>query len=105
MTEKIKSELELIWIILIIILAAIITFFPNSTGMIIVAFIPVSILTIYLGIKRIQWQPIKEVNEFKNQILKDYVNHKIEAKEFVDKAFEAVYAHCYRTYLAAPENH
>lgn len=43
----------------------------------------------------------KEVNDIKNQLLKDFVQHKIEAKELVDKAFNAGYAHCYRTYLAA----
>lgn len=47
----------------------------------------------------------KEVNDIKNQLFKDYINHKIEAKELVDKAFNAGYAHCYRTYLAASENH
>lgn len=47
----------------------------------------------------------KEINNVKNQLLKDYIDHKIEAKELVDKAFNAGYAHCYHTYLAAPKNH
>ena len=43
---------------------------------------------------------VKEMNDIKNNLLKDYINHKIEAKELVDKAFEAGYAYCYKTYLA-----
>ena len=48
---------------------------------------------------------VKEMNDIKNNLLKNYVNHKIEAKELVDKAFEAGYAYCYKTYLAVSENH
>lgn len=48
---------------------------------------------------------VKEMNDLKNDLLSKYVRHEIEAKELVNKAFEAGYAYCYKTYLAAPENH
>ena len=43
---------------------------------------------------------IKEINDIKNNLLSQYVQHKIEAKELVDKAFDAGYSACYKTYLA-----
>lgn len=47
---------------------------------------------------------VKEANDIKNKLLADYVQHKIDAKELVDLVFNAGYAHCYKTYLALPEN-
>ena len=43
---------------------------------------------------------VKEMNDIKNDLLSQYVRHKIEAKELVDKAFDAGYSACYKTYLA-----
>ena len=47
---------------------------------------------------------VKEMNDIKNNLLSKYVRHEIEAKELVDKAFDAGYSACYKTYLATPEN-
>ena len=47
---------------------------------------------------------VKEMNDIKNDLLSKYVRHEIEAKELVDKAFDAGYSACYKTYLATPEN-
>lgn len=44
---------------------------------------------------------VKEINDLKNDLLAKYVRHEIEAKELVDKAFEAGYAECYDTYLTS----
>lgn len=46
----------------------------------------------------------QEINSKKNELLASYVQHKIEAKELVDKAFNLGYAYCYKTYLALSEN-
>ena len=43
---------------------------------------------------------VKEMNDIKNDLLSQYVRHEIEAKELVDKAFDAGYSACYKTYLA-----
>lgn len=47
---------------------------------------------------------IKEMNDIKNNLLSKYVRHKIEAKELVDKAFDASYSACYKTYLVTSKN-
>lgn len=47
---------------------------------------------------------VKEMNDIKNDLLSQFVRHEIEAKELVDKAFDAGYLVCYKTYLATPEN-
>lgn len=47
---------------------------------------------------------IKEMKNVKNDLLSQFKNNKINIKELVDKAFEAGYAFCFKTYLATPEN-
>lgn len=47
---------------------------------------------------------IREMNAIKNDLLSKYIRHEIEAKELIDKAFEAGYSACYKTYLVTSEN-
>ena len=47
---------------------------------------------------------VKEMNDIKNNLLSKYIRHEIEAKELVNKAFNAGYSACYKTYLATPED-
>lgn len=47
---------------------------------------------------------VKEMNDIKNDLFSKYIRHEIEAKELVDKVFNAGYSACYKTYLATLEN-
>lgn len=47
---------------------------------------------------------IKEIKNVKNDLLSQFKNKKINIKELVDKAFDADYAFCFKTYLTTSEN-
>lgn len=47
---------------------------------------------------------VKEMKNVKNDLLSQFKNKKINAKELVNKAFDAGYSVCFKTYLATPEN-
>ena len=47
---------------------------------------------------------VKEMKNVKNDLLSQFKNKKINIKELVDKAFDAGYAFCFKTYLATSEN-
>lgn len=47
---------------------------------------------------------VKEMKNVKNDLLSQFKSKKINIKELIDKAFEAGYAFCFKTYLTTSKN-